>query len=217
MKYHILFFQKLGKMTQNSLSVAVVIAALRRLAPWNRFKPSSKMFLLTIPRRYFFCGSFTLFMSCLVHALASVHCCLEVTCWERADILALVCDVLLCFGTCPCGILGQVWYLIVYRFLISAAFLTLKVEIKMSSTTIICCTFFICFSATLLHCCVWSWFYHVVRSSFNPYPTNIFVLKIVYALYVCCIYSSALQTKFYHSSEHCGPWEQSDLGSYCLQ
>ena len=25
-------------------------------APWNRFKPSSKIFLLTIPRRYFFCG-----------------------------------------------------------------------------------------------------------------------------------------------------------------
>ena len=25
-----------------------------RLAPWNRFKPSSKIFLLTVPRRYFF-------------------------------------------------------------------------------------------------------------------------------------------------------------------
>ena len=29
-----------------------------RLAPWNRLKPSSKIFLLTVPRRYFFCGSF---------------------------------------------------------------------------------------------------------------------------------------------------------------
>ena len=35
---------------------------------------------------------------------ASVHCCLVVTC------LALVGDV---FVTFPCGILGQVWYLIV--------------------------------------------------------------------------------------------------------
>ena len=29
------------------------------------------------------------------YASASVHCCLVVTCWERADLLALVCDVLL--------------------------------------------------------------------------------------------------------------------------
>ena len=37
-----------------------------------------------------------LFMSCVCHAFASVHCCLVVTCWERADLLALVCDVKLC-------------------------------------------------------------------------------------------------------------------------
>ena len=49
------------------------------------------------------------FMSCVCHAFASVHCCLVVTCWERADLLALVCV----FITFPCGILGQVWYLIV--------------------------------------------------------------------------------------------------------
>ena len=49
--------------------------------------------LLTVPRRYFFCGSFVLFMSCVCQALASVHCCLVVTCWERAALLALVCDV----------------------------------------------------------------------------------------------------------------------------
>ena len=52
-------------------------------------------------------------MSCVCHAFASVHCCLVVTCWEGADLLALVCDVELCFVTFPCGILGQVWYLIV--------------------------------------------------------------------------------------------------------
>ena len=54
-----------------------------------------------------------LFMSCVCHAFTSVHCCLVVTCWERADVLALVGDFILCFVTFPCGILGQVWYLIV--------------------------------------------------------------------------------------------------------
>ena len=49
-----------------------------------------------------------LFMSCDCHAFASVHCCLVVTCWERADLLALVCDVCCGFVTFPCGILGQV-------------------------------------------------------------------------------------------------------------
>ena len=55
---------------------------------------------------------------CLVFAMllcASVYMCLVVTCWERADLLALVCAVLLLPVVChfPIGILGQVWYLIV--------------------------------------------------------------------------------------------------------
>ena len=53
----------------------------------------------------------------------SVHCCLVVTCWERADFLALDGDVYSIFDTFPCGILGQVWYLIV-AFSIFASFLT---------------------------------------------------------------------------------------------
>ena len=71
------------------------------------------------------------FVFCVSHAFAPVHCCLVVTCWERADllalvgdvncifvtfpcgILALVGDVYCIFVTFPCGILGQVWYLIV--------------------------------------------------------------------------------------------------------
>ena len=36
------------------------------------------------------------------------------TCWKRADFLALVCDACV-FVTFPCGILGQVWYLIVSK------------------------------------------------------------------------------------------------------
>ena len=52
------------------------------------------------------------FVSCVSHAFSSVHCCLVVNCWDRADLLALVCDVYCVFVTFPCGILGQVWYLI---------------------------------------------------------------------------------------------------------
>ena len=44
---------------------------------------------------------------------ASVLCCLAVTCWERADLLALVSDFYCIVVTFSCGILGQVWYLIV--------------------------------------------------------------------------------------------------------
>ena len=77
------------------------------------FKPSSKIFLLTVPRQYLFCGSFVLLMSCVCHAFSSVHCCLVVTWRERADFLALVCDVYCDFVTFPYGILRQVWYLIV--------------------------------------------------------------------------------------------------------
>ena len=54
-----------------------------------------------------------LFLYCVCHAFASAHWCLVVTCWERADLLALVCGVKLCLVTFPFGILGQVWYLIV--------------------------------------------------------------------------------------------------------
>ena len=51
-----------------------------------------------------------LFMSCVCHAFASVHCCLGVTCWERADLLFVMFNCV--FVTFPCGILAQVWYLI---------------------------------------------------------------------------------------------------------
>ena len=54
-----------------------------------------------------------IFVSCVSQALASVHCCLVVSCLEGADLLALVGDVYCNFVTFPCCILGQVWYLIV--------------------------------------------------------------------------------------------------------
>ena len=52
-------------------------------------------------------------MSFVSHAFASVHCCFVVTYWERADLLGLVGDINCIFVTFTCGILGQVWYLIV--------------------------------------------------------------------------------------------------------
>ena len=54
-----------------------------------------------------------MFVSCVSHALVSVHCCVVVTCWERAGLLALPGDVYCIFVTFPCGILGQVLYLTV--------------------------------------------------------------------------------------------------------
>ena len=79
----------------------------------KRFKPSSQIFLLTVPRRYFFCGSFVLFMTCVCHAFAFVQCCLVVTWRERADLLDLVCDAYCAYVTFLFGIVGQMWYLIV--------------------------------------------------------------------------------------------------------
>ena len=75
-----------------------------------------KIFLLTVPKRCFFCGSFLLFLFrvCRCHEFLSVHCSLLVTCWERADLLALLYVMFSCvFVTSPCGVLGQVWCLIV--------------------------------------------------------------------------------------------------------
>ena len=51
-------------------------------------------------------------VSCVSHPFASVPCCLVVTYCERADLLALVGDFYCICFTFPCGILGQVWYLI---------------------------------------------------------------------------------------------------------
>ena len=64
-------------------------------------------------------------LSCVCYVLcASVYMCFVVTCWERADLLPLVCDVYCEFVTFPlvswvrCGTL-------LYRFLIFAPLLTL--------------------------------------------------------------------------------------------
>ena len=51
---------------------------------------------------------------CYLCFFLSVRCSLVFTCWEKADLLALLCVMFYCdFVTFPCGVLGQVWYLIV--------------------------------------------------------------------------------------------------------
>ena len=45
-------------------------------------KSSSKIFYLTVPRRFFFCGSFYVLFVFAMPLCASVYMCLVVTCWE---------------------------------------------------------------------------------------------------------------------------------------
>ena len=54
---------------------------------------------------------FIICASCLTYCLV---CILIVTCWERADLLALFCVMFSCafFFSFPYGVLGWVWYLI---------------------------------------------------------------------------------------------------------
>ena len=52
-------------------------------------------------------------MNLIYVSYLSVHCSLVVTCWEGADLLALLYVMFfLCFFTFSCVVLGQVWYLI---------------------------------------------------------------------------------------------------------
>ena len=81
-------------------------------------------------------------VSCVSHAFASVHCCLVVTCLERADLLALVGDIYCISVTFPCGILFQVWW---YRFLIFAIFLTFTDRSKALLLLWIICVMYVLF------------------------------------------------------------------------
>ena len=57
--------------------------------------------LLTVPRWRFFCGTLILFVLNVCKSVLSVPSSPVVTCWERADLLALVFDVFLCFCHFP--------------------------------------------------------------------------------------------------------------------
>ena len=96
-----------------------------RIAPWNGFKPSSKIFLLTVPKRFFFCGSFMLFMSCVCHAYASLVIAAlwsstgkGLTSWLSFVMFNCVLSLSQVVSCVRCG----TW---LYRFRIVATFLTL--------------------------------------------------------------------------------------------
>ena len=85
-------------------------------APLNRFKPSNKIFYWPFQG----VTSFVDLLCCFSYVFA-MHLyarlfilCLVVTCWERADLLALVPGILLWICYFPIDILGQVWYLILW-------------------------------------------------------------------------------------------------------
>ena len=104
------------------------------------FKPSSKTILLTVPRRCFLCGSFLLLMFCVCHASLSSHCSLVVTCGETADLLACLNLKFSCFFvTFPCGVLGQVWCLIVSIPNLCLVTHFHNVKINLGSSLIECC------------------------------------------------------------------------------
>ena len=57
-----------------------------------------------------------MFHVCLYYSYTVLYvpCSLIITCWERADIFALLCVMFTCvIVTFPYGVSGQVWYLIV--------------------------------------------------------------------------------------------------------
>ena len=89
--------------------------------PWGGWRRETSLsppvkikniFLLTIPGRCSFCGSFfVIFRVC--HAFLSVRRGLVVP--DRMGLISWLslCGVLLCFVTFPCVVLGRMWYLIV--------------------------------------------------------------------------------------------------------
>ena len=61
-----------------------------------------------------FCGSSLLFMFRVCPVFLSVHYSLAITCWDRADLLALLYVMFYCiFVTFQCVVLAQMWCLIV--------------------------------------------------------------------------------------------------------
>ena len=81
------------------------------LVPSNMFKPFSN-FLTDGSKAVLLCGSFFLFVLhvYLCHTVLSVPCMHVVTCWVRADLLALLCVTFSgVFATLSYDVLGEVW------------------------------------------------------------------------------------------------------------
>ena len=58
-------------------------------------------------------------------------------------------------------------------------------------------------------CCI-----YVYEDGLNFYPaTTFFVLKMSSAFYVCCIYSSALQTRLFMEANNMNPYQTASKGA----
>ena len=90
-------------MRTKHLCVVINIRIKGEVDTFSTFKPSSYFILLTVRKQCFFGGFVLLFMLhvCLCYAVLYVPCSRVITCWERADLFALLCDVLLYFCHCP--------------------------------------------------------------------------------------------------------------------
>ena len=89
-----------------------------RLVPLDQFKPSSKIFLLTVPKRYFFCGSFMLFLSCVCYVWLLIVA-LWSPAWKGWPLGSRLWFITFPLVSC---ISNGTW---LYRFLIFVLFLTL--------------------------------------------------------------------------------------------
>ena len=85
--------------------------------------------------------------------LSSIYCSLVVTCWERADLLALLYVMFYCVLSLSNGVAWVNCGTWVYRFLIFASFLTLRNESKI----------ILCFKRWPKNCCL----AHMRRKFFN--------------------------------------------------
>ena len=80
-----------------------------RLVELNIFKPSIDFFTDRSKAVLLLWILFVIYVSrlSLLYCQLFVPCSLVVTCWERADLLALLCDVSLCFCHFPIWCLGS--------------------------------------------------------------------------------------------------------------
>ena len=122
-EYQTLSFSKIGKDVAKFVVCCNVIGALR-------IKPSSKNFFTNCSKVVLLLWILFVIMFCVCHAFVSIHCSLVITAGKGlTSRLSCVC-LFLSFGTFPCGVQCQVWYLM-YRLLIFAFFLTFIVKGKM--------------------------------------------------------------------------------------
>ena len=101
------------KRARTMFSLSVFLDPQHKYGWWTCLSPLV-IFNMTGTRRCFFGGYlFVICDSCLsCYLISSLQPCCHLlgNCWPLGS---LVCDVFFCFVTFPCGVLGQVWYLIV--------------------------------------------------------------------------------------------------------